>query len=170
MTLKVKNAEVQILLVQEEDELKKEQAAGQEKVRATDMLAQGAGREHTSNPVFMARVHLRNLQLENVKQLLYDFELKADEIEFIRTFLSIMIKNENSKEDLRLVQGQLKIMDAMFCYMLDVLKRKSPDELKPLVPEAAKELKRLMGYYRQKALNKEDEIYFWELEYRLDKT
>lgn len=170
MTLKVKNGEAQILLIQPAETAVPE-APVQKPVRATDLMAQSGGAEHASNPVFMARVHLRNLHLDRVKQLLYDFRLKAEEIEFIRTFLTLMIRNVQNKEDLRQAKPQLEILDAMFGVVASILARKSADEIVAAVqPEALGDLKQLIAFFRQRADSKEDEIFFWELEYRLNKS
>ncbi|MBE7440689.1 MAG: hypothetical protein HS115_19755 [Spirochaetales bacterium] len=169
MTLKIKNGDAQILLIQPAEEAPAEPL--QKPVRATDLMAQSGTAEHASNPVFMARVHLRNLHLDRVKQLLYDFRLKAEEIEFIRTFLTLMIRNVQNKEDLRQARPQLEILDTMFSFVANILARKSADEIIGAIAEqAVADLKQLVGFYRQRADSKEEEIFFWELEYRLNKN
>ncbi len=60
----------------------------------------------SENPVFLARVHLRNFQLSKVKQLLLDFDLTADETKYIATFIDTLladVKNEEVKKNLNMI-------------------------------------------------------------------
>ncbi|EPG76285.1 hypothetical protein LEP1GSC058_1366 [Leptospira fainei serovar Hurstbridge str. BUT 6] len=68
-------------------------------VRASDLSEKGNLNLHSINPVFLAQVHLQKNELEKVKQLLLDFSLIPEEIAFIRTFLELMIRNDENKEE-----------------------------------------------------------------------
>ena len=175
VTLKVKNPEAQMLIVQENKSpgyTKPEKSVNQEQVRATDIVEQGGG--DSRNPVFMARLYLRNLNLDQVRQLLFDFDLKAEEVEFVRTFLKIMIKNEHDKDELKAVHGRLTVLDELYRLSGIILSGRFDqfnEELdKGIQVEVASELKALVSNYRSRASSKEDEIRFWEWEYRISKA
>jgi hypothetical protein len=76
------------------------------KVRAADLA--NSGTNIPQNPVFLARIHLRNLELDKIKNLVIEHNLTSQDIAFIRTFLDVMIKNEYEKEELRLYHDRLK--------------------------------------------------------------
>lgn len=175
VTLKVKNPEAQMLIVQENKSPGYNKPAqspvAPENMRATDIAEQGGG--DSRNPVFMARIYLRNLNLDQVRQLLFDFDLKAEEVEFIRTFLRIMIKNENGKRELQSVQSRLEVLDELYRLSGIILSGRYDHfnhELdKGLRSDVAGEVRALVSNYRLKAVRKEDEIRYWEWEYRIQK-
>lgn len=179
VTLKVKNPNARILILKDEpapvkpaprkaDELKAD------RVRATDLARTTApGPEFSNNPVFNARIHLRNLELDRVKDLLNEFEMSAEEIEFIRTFLGLMIRNEQSKSELVPYRERLEKMDELYRLSARVVSRDQiafEQELeRGIDPEVAVDLARLIARKRKSAGNKEEEIQYWEWEYRLGK-
>ncbi|PJZ86799.1 hypothetical protein CH368_20140, partial [Leptospira levettii] len=85
-----------------------------DKVRATDVAKNQNLNTYSENPVFLARIHLRAMELDKVKQLLLDFHLSSDDVMFIRTFLDVMIKNEYKKPELDTVKPQLIAMNEAF--------------------------------------------------------
>lgn len=179
VTLKVKNPDARILILKGDpapsqpvprkaDELKAD------RVRATDIARSNPGaQEYSNNPVFNARIHLRNLELDRVKNLLNEFEMSAEEIEFIRTFLGLMIRNEQSKSELVPFREQLVKMDELYRLSARVVSRDQAafeQELEQGIdPEVAADLAQLIARKRQAASNKEEEIQYWEWEYRLGK-
>ncbi len=175
VTLKVKNPEAQILIVQENKSpgFQPEKKVNTDTVRATDLVEEGGAGELSRNPVFMARLYLRNLNLDQVRQLLLDFDLRAEEVEFIRTFLQIMIKNEHNKQELAMFRDQLEILNDLYRLCGIILSgrfEQFSDELdRGIPPRLASELKALVANYRLKAKTKEEEIRYWEWEYRLSK-
>lgn len=52
----------------------------------------------SQNPVFLARIHLRNLDLVRVKQILLDMDITESDAQYIIAFLSTMIKNSDKEE------------------------------------------------------------------------
>lgn len=54
------------------------------------------------------------MDLEKVKQLLLDFQLKPEEVSFIRTFFAVMIRNEFEKDELKQVKQKLLNLDEGF--------------------------------------------------------
>lgn len=91
------------------------------KVRATDVAKNSNLNMYSENPVFLARIHLRNMELDKVKQILLDFKLGAQDVSFIRTFLDVMIKNENAKPELETMKGQLIALNEAFRLSVQIL-------------------------------------------------
>lgn len=141
-----------------------------EKARVNDLTDTNLN-THSQNPVFLARVHLRKLELEKVKQLLFDFNLKTEDIDFIRTFLDVMIKNVNGKEDLEEGKEKVKTLDEIFRLANQIINRNEQEfeiELDKGFPkEVAYMLYTLLEKYQSEAVNNvEDEILLWEWKYR----
>jgi hypothetical protein len=167
ITLKVKQPQSQVLVVHAPE------AAGQadhRKVRAADLVQAGQGEELQQNPVFMARVHLRNLELPLVRDLLVEFEMSSEEIQFVRTFLQLMIRNDRGQADLHAVQKELLHLDELY-RLAGVLASGDRDafdrELEVVTPGLARDLLPLVARRRARAPGREDQIYFWECEFRL---
>ncbi len=179
VTLKVKNPDARILILKD-DPLpaqpapRKADELNTDRMRATDIARQTpAGSEYSNNPVFNARIHLRNLELDRVKNLLNEFDMGAEEIEFIRTFLGLMIRNEQGKSELVPFREQLVKMDELYRLSARVVSRDQvafeQDLERGIDPDVAVDLARLIARKRKNAANKEEEIQFWEWEYRLGK-
>lgn len=84
------------------------------KVRATDVITNSNLNQYSQNPVFLARIHLRNMELDKVKQLLLDFKLNGQDVAFIRTFLEVMIRNEFNKPELKASREKLVALNEAF--------------------------------------------------------
>lgn len=175
VALKVKNHDAQILILHPEEKVAQKTAdVDISKIRARDLVASGAAAEEGGNPVFLARIHLRNLDLDRVKELVVAHPMTGQENTFIRTFLQLMIKNEHGKQDLALVKGQLEQLDELYRLIAqaEASDRSVFDaELDHgVAKEVAGDLVRYMQLRRSKAANKEQEILYWEWEYRLTKS
>lgn len=169
ITLKVKQPQAQVLVVHAPEAA----ASGKpdhSKVRASDILSTGQGDELQQNPVFMARVHLRNLELARVRDLLVEFEMSAEEVQFVRTFLQLMIRNDRGLEDLKSARAELVHIDELYrvAGILVSGDREAFDrELENVAPDLARDLLPLVARRRASAPGREDQIYFWECEFRL---
>ncbi len=170
MSMKVKFPQIQTLVLHAAAHPHEE--TDHRRVRATDLVDQGKGEELVQNPVFLARLHLRNLELDRVKRLLTEFRMTSEEIEFVRTFLQLMIRNERKQKDLAAVAATLAHLDELF-RMASILEQGKRDifdlELDQMKPPVARDLLGLIRQRRQSAPDKEDQIYFWECEFRLTK-
>ncbi len=125
---------------------------------------------HSENPVFLSRIHLRNMELDKVKQLLFDFELNPDDIIFIRTFLDVMIKNKENKEELTVNKEKIVTLDEIFRLAELIIKH---DEVhfeleieKGLSKDVAYMIYALLEKYQENANNIEEEIMFWDWKYQ----
>lgn len=176
VTLKVKNPDARILILRQEERQPRKTAAelDHERMRATDLAAAGGGRAYAANPVFNARIHLRNLNLDQVKLLLIESSMGAEEIQFVRTFLQIMIRNEQGKEELVGARPELERLDELYRLAALVIGGDVDgfeQELERGIDgKVAPDLLSLIGRKRAQAEDKEREIQFWEWEYRLQKA
>ncbi|MCE9500438.1 MAG: hypothetical protein K8R21_08065 [Leptospira sp.] len=141
------------------------------KVRATDIISTGSNLNmYSGNPVFLARIHLRNMELDKVKQILFDFNLSSEDVKFIKAFLAVMIKNENNKEELEANKEKLKNLDEIFRLSLLIQNKEEVQFEKELEAgfsrEAANMINTLLEKYQDEAKNVEDEIMYWEWKYR----
>lgn len=66
--------------------------------RATDQLNNVDINLLSQNPVFLARIHLRNLDLVRVKQIMLDMDITEQDAQYIIAFLTTMIKNSDKEE------------------------------------------------------------------------
>ena len=144
-----------------------------DQVRASDLVKNDQAGEMSKNPVFLARLYLRNLELEKVKGLFLRFQMTNEEIQFVRTFLDIMIRNEHNKEELTSSRAELEKLNEV--YRLGAMiaadnKIGFDGELDKGVEKAiARDISAIVALYREKAASKDDEIQYWEWEYRLNK-
>jgi len=125
---------------------------------------------HSENPVFLSRIHLRNMELDKVKQLLFDFNLNLEDVMFIRTFLDVMIKNKDDKEELRLNKEKLVTLDEIFRLSELIIKN---DEVhfeaeidKGLTKDVAYMVYALLEKYQENAESIEQEIMYWDWKYQ----
>jgi len=125
---------------------------------------------HSENPVFLSRIHLRNMELDKVKQLLFDFDLNPDDIIFIRTFLDVMIKNKDEKEELTVNKEKIVTLDEIFRLAELIIKH---DEThfemeieKGLSKDVAYMIYALLEKYQENAKSIEEEIMFWDWKYQ----
>lgn len=173
MSLKVHRPELKTFLLKEEGGATHETTAAmaEQKVRATDIIEQTGGGHNTSNPVFQARLHLRQLALDRMLELPAKFTLKTEEVEFIRTFLNLMIKNERNTAELVPVQGELKHLDQFYGLLSVALK--DPDQFdraleQGLASDLASYLLPVVRNMRSNTQDREQQIRYWEWEYRLN--
>ena len=139
--------------------------------RAADMASSGSNLNmYSENPVFLARIHLRNLELDKVKQLLFDFNLKGEDIIFIRTFLDVMIKNVNNKEELNTNKDKVRVLDEIFRLAVLIINHNEAEfelELeKGLSKDVAYMVYALLEKYQEQSKSIEEEIMLWEWKYR----
>lgn len=95
-----------------------------ESERAVDMLDTVNLNVMSNNPVFLARVHLRQLDLAKVKQLLLDFDMSASDAGFILTFIDTMLKKINDDPLLATQEGKLTELHEDFKFYTALLGKK----------------------------------------------
>lgn len=143
------------------------------KVRATDVINQSNLNQYSQNPVFLARIHLRNMELDKVKQLLLDFKLNSQDVSFIRTFLDVMIKNEYDKPELKVNRPKLTALSEAFrlsILILDLKVKEFEEELdKGFERDIASMLHTLLSKEQDESSEIERTIVLWEWKLRVKK-
>lgn len=69
--------------------------------RATEVAKDVNINMMSNNPVFLARVHLREMDISKVNQLILDFDLSPIEAEYILSFITTMLSKRETEEDIR---------------------------------------------------------------------
>ncbi|MGQ9843452.1 MAG: hypothetical protein ACUVRK_07780 [Spirochaetota bacterium] len=104
--------------------------------RATDQLNNVDINLLSQNPVFLARIHLRNLDFVRVKQIILDMDISESDAQYIIAFLSTMIKNSN-KEELHKHLEKLKELQITYEFYLYLITH-SDEKIQELIAQANK--------------------------------
>lgn len=171
MSLRVKHPDAQILALQRD--INEEATSSKNRPPKPDrelLLKEDSNGESTRNPVFLARMHLRRMDLGRVKDLILETRMSVDEMQFVRKFLQIMVQNSRKKEELGMTRQELERLDEI--YRLTSLlaageKGQFDQELEKMDPKVASEMIDIIAHFRNASESKSDEIQFWEWEYRL---
>ena len=78
----------------------------------------------SQNPVFLARVHLRTMDLSKVKQLLLDFDMSAPDSGFIHTFIVSMLNKAETDESIRAQKPRLEELAGDFAFYTSIMDRR----------------------------------------------
>lgn len=99
--------------------------------RATDVLEDVNLNVLSNNPVFLARVHLRQNDFTKVKQLLLDFDMVVADAGFILSFIDTMIKKSEFDPILGLTRPKLFELHDDFAFYVALLEKnaKTVEEL-----------------------------------------
>jgi hypothetical protein len=65
----------------------------------------------SSNPVFLARIHLRAMDLAKINQLLLDFEITALDTEYILNFIQDLLAKEESEQTVK--KNKVMLLDLL---------------------------------------------------------
>ncbi len=121
----------------------------------------------STNPVFLARIHLRNLDLSKVNQLLLDFELTALDTEYILNFIDQLLEGTQDEKTEK-SRGMLKDLRDAFFFYLNLLQRNdqkireiisNQTDLKKLAP-----FRTLISKVKSIYPNREEQILYTEYE------
>ncbi len=102
--------------------------------RATDIIKEININMLSNNPVFLARLHLRELNFAKVSQLLLDFDLSKEDTEYILSFLNTLIKRSEAKEELANHIDKINLLKKSFQFYLNLLNY-NDDEIKKMIHE-----------------------------------
>lgn len=91
--------------------------------RAIDILKEVNLNVMSDNPVFLARVHLRELALSRTNQLLLDFDLSAEEAEYILSFIETMVKRAPEKKELMDNLAKINALREAFYFYIKLLQK-----------------------------------------------
>ncbi len=102
--------------------------------RITDIASKLGTEILSKNLVYSARYYLRNLDFKKMYELPFHFYIKKEEIEIVITFLELMIKNEQNKQELKNVNFDLKILKFFYEFIFN-LNDKNFSKLEELITE-----------------------------------
>lgn len=100
--------------------------------RAVDVINEQNLNIMSNNPVFLARVHLRKMELSKVNQLLLDFDISSFEAEYMLRFIeSMAVKSEENSE----IKNSLSKLNALAdaCRFYIFLINKSDNEIREMI-------------------------------------
>ncbi|MDY6967497.1 MAG: hypothetical protein SVR08_02405 [Spirochaetota bacterium] len=88
----------------------------------------------SENPVFLARIHLRKMDISKVNQLLLDFDISPLEAEYILQFIHTMLEKEigDAMDDIQKNRSKLMALVDSFQFYLSLLNKNS-DEVKKMI-------------------------------------
>ncbi len=121
----------------------------------------------STNPVFLARIHLRNYDLSKVNQLLLDFELTALDTEYILNFIDQLLI-DTADEKIEMNRSMLVDLRDAFFFYLNLLQRNDEEirniinnqnNLKKLAP-----FRTLISKVKSIYPNREEQILYTEYE------
>jgi hypothetical protein len=92
-----------------------------ESVRAVDIIDEINLNMMSENPVFLARIHLRDMNISKVRQLLLDFDLSSVDADYIVTFINSIIKKHGSDDDSRRAVNMLQELVNDFKFYIAIL-------------------------------------------------
>ncbi|HOJ28890.1 MAG TPA: hypothetical protein PL059_07420 [Spirochaetota bacterium] len=90
----------------------------------------------SQNPVFLARIHLRNLDLVRVKQIILDMDITESDAQYIIAFLSTMIKNSD-KEELQKHVEKLKELKKTYEFYFHLITH-NDEKIQEFITQASK--------------------------------
>ncbi len=88
----------------------------------------------SNNPVFLARIHLKNLALSKVNQILLDFDISSLEAEYMLRFIESMLENKEGDEEIEKNRPKLEIQANAFLFYINLI-NKNDDEIKKMIDE-----------------------------------
>ncbi len=104
--------------------------------RAVDQINTADINLLSQNPVFLARIHLRNLDLVRVKQIMLDMDITETDAHYIIAFLTTMINNSD-KEELKKHVEKLKELKKSYEFYLYLITQ-NDEKIKELIAQANK--------------------------------
>ncbi len=98
----------------------------------------------SSNPVFLARIHLRTMDLSKINQLLLDFEITALDTEYILSFLKAAL--ESAETDPIMMKNKPVLLDLLNSFKFyHGLLEKNEQEVREMI-ESISDVKKLTPY------------------------
>ncbi|TAL36776.1 MAG: hypothetical protein EPN93_08135 [Spirochaetes bacterium] len=98
----------------------------------------------STNPVFLARVHLRDMNVMKVNQIMLDFDLTAIEAEYILSFIRGMLKDADANPDIAKNRPKLESLAESLRFYMGLL-NKDTQEVQHMI-EALSDMSLLASY------------------------
>ena len=86
----------------------------------------------SNNPVFLARIHLRDMALSKVNQLLLDFDISILEADYMLKFIENMLMNTEGKEKVEQNRAKLETLKDSLQFYIYLMNRDG-NEIKKMV-------------------------------------
>lgn len=103
-----------------------------ESTRATELIKDVNINMLSQNPVFLARVHLRKMDLAKVKQLLLDFDLTEIDANYILNFIQTMLAKAPQVPEIAREKSTLELLASSFRFYLFLLS-KNDEEVRRMI-------------------------------------
>ena len=88
----------------------------------------------SSNPVFLAKIHLKKLALSNVNQILLDFDISSLEAEYMLRFIETMLANKQNDEEIEKARPKLESQADSFRFYINLL-NKNDNDIRKMINE-----------------------------------
>ncbi len=95
--------------------------------RATEVVKDVNINMMSNNPVFLARVHLREMNISKVNQLILDFDLSPLEAEYILSFISTMISKSEEDAEIQKNIPKLEAIRGSLQFYIHLLGKNGPE-------------------------------------------
>lgn len=95
--------------------------------RATEVVKDVNINMMSNNPVFLARVHLREMNISKVNQLILDFDLSPLEAEYILSFISTMLSKSEEDAEIRKNIPKLEAIQSSLRFYVHLLGKNDPE-------------------------------------------
>jgi hypothetical protein len=102
--------------------------------RATEIAKEVNLNVLSKNPVFLARIHLREMNLSKMNQILLDFDLSSMEAEYILSFIGTMLKREKNDEEIRKNRAKLEVLRDSFRFYIALFSKQN-EEVRKIIEE-----------------------------------
>lgn len=113
--------------------------------RASDVLKEVNINMMSNNPVFLARVHLREMDIAKVNQLILDFDLSEIEASYILSFIATMLAKAADDQEIMKNKGKLEILRDSLEFYIALLNRED-DAVRALI-SSLKDDSNLSSYF-----------------------
>ena len=98
----------------------------------------------SNNPVFLARIHLREMALSKVNQLLLDFDISALEADYMLKFIENMLMNPDNKPEVEQNRAKLVTLKDSFQFYI-YLMDKNEKEIQNMI-NGVEDINKLASY------------------------
>lgn len=84
----------------------------------------------SSNPVFLARIHLKRLALSKVNQILLDFDISSLEAEYMLRFIEALLNNKEGDEEIEKNRSKLEAQAEGFRFYINLINKNNDEIIK----------------------------------------
>ncbi len=104
--------------------------------RASDVATERNLNIMSNNPVFLSRIHLRDMALSKVNQLLLDFDISSLEADYMLKFIESMLENKEGRDEIEQNKSKLETLKDSFQFYI-YLVNKNDEKIHEMINEIA---------------------------------